>query len=260
MSDLLTTNQVQNLLHVDRTTIYRMVENGRLPAIRVGKQWRFSQPEIERWLLSQTAGSASRAEVVHTQPAVASIVSSTDLKHVLPLACVQLIQDAFAEILGVMMVVTDMQGNPVTSLSNPCGFYTALTIDPQSLAHCLRTWQDLAADPALAPRYIPSEMGLLCARGLIRVESELKGMLVIGGIAPEEWPPAMTFISQLAIMFGQSPNTVFSNVGGVFHLDKTAQERTLHSVQRIADIISHIASDRNELCGRLQAIAALTDI
>jgi excisionase family DNA binding protein len=48
MSDLLTTNQVQDLLHVDRTTIYRLVESGRLPAIRVGKQWRFSRPEIER--------------------------------------------------------------------------------------------------------------------------------------------------------------------------------------------------------------------
>ena len=48
MADLLTTNQVQTLLKVDRTTIYRMVEQGRLPAIRVGKQWRFSRPEIER--------------------------------------------------------------------------------------------------------------------------------------------------------------------------------------------------------------------
>ena len=50
MPDLLTTTQVQDLLQVDRTTIYRMVESGRLPAIRVGKQWRFSRPEIERWL------------------------------------------------------------------------------------------------------------------------------------------------------------------------------------------------------------------
>ena len=76
---------------------------------------------------------------------------------------------AFADILGVMMVVTDMQGNPVTRLSNPCGFYTALTQDPQAVAHCLRTWQDLAADPSLAPRFASSEMGLLCARGLIRL-------------------------------------------------------------------------------------------
>ncbi|HEY3290954.1 MAG TPA: helix-turn-helix domain-containing protein, partial [Anaerolineae bacterium] len=164
MSDLLTTNQVQNRLHVDRTTIYRMVENGQLPAIRVGKQWRFSESEIERWLLSQTAMRPTSLEVVQPQAPVITDGSRTDLKQVLPIACVQLIQDAFAEVLGVMMVVTDMKGNPVTNMSNPCGFYTALTRDPQSLAHCLRTWQDLSADPSLAPRFIPSEMGLLCAR------------------------------------------------------------------------------------------------
>jgi len=38
MSELLTTHQVQDLLKVDRSTIYRMVEAGRLPAVRVGKQ------------------------------------------------------------------------------------------------------------------------------------------------------------------------------------------------------------------------------
>ena len=126
------------------------------------------------------------------------------------------------------------------------------------MAHCLRTWQDLAADPALAPRFASSEMGLLCARGLIRLESTLKGMVVIGGIAPDAWPPAPVQLSHLAETFGQSLSTVQSNVGNVYRMDRAGQERALRSVQRIADIFSHIAGDRNELCGRLQAIAALT--
>ena len=266
MNDLLTTHQVQEMLQVDRTTIYRMVDNGRLPAIRVGKQWRFSRPEIERWLQTQSAQSPQSAEDAPGQtapdqtPAAQSerLAAQPELRTVLPLACVQLIQDAFADILGVMMVVTDMQGNPVTRLSNPCGFYTALTQDPQAVAHCLRTWQDLAADPALAPRFASSEMGLLCARGLIRLESTLKGMVVIGGIAPDAWPPAPVQLSHLAETFGQSLSTVQSNVGNVYRMDRAGQERALRSVQRIADIFSHIAGDRNELCGRLQAIAALT--
>ncbi len=44
MTELLTTRQVQALLHVDRTTIYRMVESGELPRWCVGKQWRFARP------------------------------------------------------------------------------------------------------------------------------------------------------------------------------------------------------------------------
>src|SRR5262245_48585359 len=128
MNDLLTTNQVQTLLRVDRTTIYRLVESGRLPAIRVGKQWRFSRPDIERWLQSQAVASAPTdgpaEQVPPASPASGAQRGPTSLElyDLLPKECVQLIQDAFADILGVMMVITDMQGNPVTAVSNPCGF------------------------------------------------------------------------------------------------------------------------------------------
>jgi hypothetical protein len=51
---------------------------------------------------------------------------------------------------------------------------------------------------------------------------------------------------------------VAPHVEAVYRLDKAAQERALRFIQRIADIFSHIANDRNTLCGRLQAIASLT--
>jgi excisionase family DNA binding protein len=267
MADLMTTNQVQELLQVDRTTIYRMVESGRLPAIRVGKQWRFPRPEIERWLQAQAVvpgnGSVSvSSEPTNTPasspPADSKLVVNSALRELFPLACIQLIQDAFADILGVMMVITDMQGQPVTTISNPCGFYMALAQDPDALAQCIRSWQQLAANPAIEPRFYPNEMGLLCARGLIRVGSELMGMVVIGGIAPEAWPPSADQIACLAEAFGLSPADVEANADAVYRLDKAAQEKALRFVQRIADIFSHIAQDRNTLSGRLQAIASLT--
>ncbi|MCX6028234.1 MAG: PocR ligand-binding domain-containing protein [Chloroflexi bacterium] len=265
MADLLTTNQVQDLLQIDRTTIYRMVESGRLPAIRVGKQWRFPRPEIERWLQTQTVMSAPASGSTE-QPAIsphhvngaARAGASSTLRDLLPITCSQFIQDAFADILGVMMVVTDMQGQPVTKISNPCGFYTALTQDPNAVSQCIRGWQQLAADPAMGPKFYPSEMGLLCARGLIRVGSELKGMAVIGGIAPEVWPPSAEQMACLAETFDLNAADVAANADAVYRLDRAAQEKALRSVQRVADIFSHIAEERNELCGRLQAIASLT--
>jgi excisionase family DNA binding protein len=270
MGDLLTTNQVQQLLQVDRTTIYRMVEGGQLPAIRVGKQWRFSRNDIDHWLqtksvLPATAGAPSTAR---QSPAIPTLLATPanfpsaplPLQALLPLSCVQLIQDAFADIIGVMLVITDMQGHPVTKISNPCGFYTALTQDPEAIAHCIHLWQEMALDPAISPRFMANEMGLLCARGLVRVQSELKGMVVIGGIAPDNWPPTQAQVTDLANKFGQDAATVAANVEGVYRLDKSAQEKALSSVQRIADIFSHIAEDRNALCGRLEAIAALTSL
>lgn len=264
MTDLLTTNQVQALLQVNRTTIYRMVESGRLPAIRVGKQWRFSRSDIERWLQTQAvaavpAGAMIVGEGEGGAPQLASLRMPVDfeLRDLLPKECSQLIQDAFADMMGVMIVITDMLGNPVTQISNPCGFYTALTQDPRSLAQCIRSWQDLATNPAIAPKFIANEMGLLCARGLIRVDSELKGMAVIGGIAPDVWPPSTDKLECLAQTYGLSISYVQANSDAVYHLDRVAQEKALRSVQRIADIFSHIAGDRNAICGRMQAIASL---
>ncbi|MFN8493606.1 MAG: PocR ligand-binding domain-containing protein [Caldilineaceae bacterium] len=269
MADLLTTNQVQALLQVDRTTIYRMVEQGRLPAIRVGKQWRFSRPEIERWLQTRTAQLAptptqSPQPEPTSTPALSAPKNTTfappnpPLRTLLPPACSQLIQDGFAEILGVMLVITDLDGQPLTQVSNPCAFFSALTQSPDAISHCVRTWQQLAVSPTLEPRFSQSEMGLLCARGLIRVGSELKGMVVIGGIAPDRWPPEPRLLTGLATTFGLEQAYVEANVNAVYRLDKATQEKVLRSVQRIADIFSHIAEDRNALCGRLQAIAALT--
>jgi len=258
MTDLLTTTQVQDLLQVDRTTIYRMVESGRLPAIRVGKQWRFSRAEIERWLV--TAASLAKPGPSPTQHAALAVMNGSSLRNLLPATCTQLIQDAFADILGVMMVTTDMQGQPVTEISNPCGFYAALTRGPDALSRCVRTWQELAASPSMEPRFYPSEMGLLCARGLIRVGRELKGMVVLGGIAPEVWPSEPEQLACLAETFGLSPAYVAANADAVYRLDKAAQEKALRSIQRIADIFSHIAEDRNALCSRLQTIASLTSL
>ncbi len=266
MADLMTTTQVQGLLHIDRTTIYRMVESGRLPAIRIGKQWRFSRDEIGRWLLLQGSASApvmlldgtSAAPSSSISPSPKSTTTNSELCDLLPQPCSQLIQDAFADILGVMMVITDMQGQPVTRISNPCGFYATVIRDPEDLGRCVETWQQLATDPAIEPRFFPNEMGLLCARGLVRLGSDLKGMVVIGGIAPEVWPPAPEQLACLAETFGLNPADIAVNADAVYRLDRAAQEKALRSVQRIADIYSHIVEDRNLLCGRLQAIASLT--
>ena len=48
---LLTTEQVAQYLKVDKFTVYRLVSRKKIPAFRVGNQWRFKQEMIEAWLL-----------------------------------------------------------------------------------------------------------------------------------------------------------------------------------------------------------------
>lgn len=47
---LLTTDQVARYLKVDKFTVYRLVAQKKLPAYRVGNQWRFKSSVLERWL------------------------------------------------------------------------------------------------------------------------------------------------------------------------------------------------------------------
>ncbi|MGH7768046.1 MAG: helix-turn-helix domain-containing protein [Candidatus Binatia bacterium] len=48
--NLLTTLQVAEYLKVDKFTIYRLVAQRKIPAFRVGSQWRFKKSVIEDWL------------------------------------------------------------------------------------------------------------------------------------------------------------------------------------------------------------------
>lgn len=238
MSDFLTSKQLQAILDVDRTTIYRMAERGQLAAIKVGGQWRFPRQSLDAWL--QAAGG-------NGQPAPAEATQS--LIEMLPLTCMQLIQDAFADLLGVMVLVTDMQGQLLTTPSNPCGLFTAADSSPVSRQRCLALWSRIAGEPALSPRFLESHIGLLCARGLIRVGSEIKAMVVAGGIAPQHWPPDAPRLQQMAADLALPVQVLHDHLHEVHHLPVEDHARVLAFVQRIADIFAHIIQERLDIAG-----------
>jgi excisionase family DNA binding protein len=47
---LLTIDQVAAYLKVDKFTVYRLVAKRKLPAFKVGNQWRFKRKTIDDWL------------------------------------------------------------------------------------------------------------------------------------------------------------------------------------------------------------------
>ena len=46
----LTVEEVAKRFGVNATTVYRLVQQGRLPAFKVGNQWRFSETRLEAWI------------------------------------------------------------------------------------------------------------------------------------------------------------------------------------------------------------------
>lgn len=52
--NLLTTEQLAQYLRVDKFTIYRLVARKKIPAFRVGSQWRFKRAMIDAWLMKNS--------------------------------------------------------------------------------------------------------------------------------------------------------------------------------------------------------------
>jgi excisionase family DNA binding protein len=54
----LTTEEVLDYLQVNLRTVYRLIKAGKIPAVRVGRQWRFRKRDIDAWLESQRPRAA----------------------------------------------------------------------------------------------------------------------------------------------------------------------------------------------------------
>ena len=46
----LSIEEVAQRFGINRTTVYRLAKLGRLPAFKVGNQWRFSEMRLEEWV------------------------------------------------------------------------------------------------------------------------------------------------------------------------------------------------------------------
>ena len=70
----LTTEEVLEYLQVNLRTVYRLIKAGKIPAVRVGRQWRFRKRDIDAWLDSQRprGGGARPAAPPPARPAAGS--------------------------------------------------------------------------------------------------------------------------------------------------------------------------------------------
>jgi excisionase family DNA binding protein len=46
----LNVDEVARRFGVNVTTVYRLVQRGKLPAFKIGNQWRFSEARLEEWV------------------------------------------------------------------------------------------------------------------------------------------------------------------------------------------------------------------
>lgn len=47
--EILTLDEVASYLRAGKRTVYRLTQNGEIPAFKVGGTWRFRRSELDRW-------------------------------------------------------------------------------------------------------------------------------------------------------------------------------------------------------------------
>jgi len=71
----LTTEEVLEYLQVNLRTVYRLIKAGKIPAVRVGRQWRFRKADIDLWLQGQQAMTPDASRRSALQGAAGSLAA-----------------------------------------------------------------------------------------------------------------------------------------------------------------------------------------
>ena len=84
---LMTVKQLASYLNVNERTVLKLVQEGALPGVKVGNQWRFRKAMIDTWLDDQMLGITPRhVEVARPDASrrLLTLASCFDASHILP--------------------------------------------------------------------------------------------------------------------------------------------------------------------------------
>jgi len=61
-SDILTVEEAADLLRIPRSSVYKLAQEGKIPAQKVGRHWRFHRATLLRWIAGQASFDGKKTE------------------------------------------------------------------------------------------------------------------------------------------------------------------------------------------------------
>ena len=77
VAELMTLEEMANYLRVNKKTIYRMLDNRDIPALKVGHRWRFDKASIDTWLRQSSTGIKSGILVIDDDETICALFKDT---------------------------------------------------------------------------------------------------------------------------------------------------------------------------------------
>jgi len=255
VDDLLTVKEIQDLLKVDRLTVYRMLKDGRLTGFKVGSQWRFPSEEVRKLMSGPRSNSVHSSSPYNGSQATASAAAT-----VLPLHCVQLIKNVFSDIGEIGSVTVAPDGEPLTEMSNSCRFCNLILSSEKGRRGCVASWRALSTQKNPKPGFATCHAGLNYAGAPISLDGELVAMVIAGQCYAEAPDPEdeEARVPRLAEDYGLDPHALAEAAREIRTLDERKRELLGDWLESVAKTFEDVGRERAQLMGRLRTIAAVS--
>jgi excisionase family DNA binding protein len=247
MEDFLTTRQVLDILKVDRITIYRMLNDGRLKGTKIGQQWRFSRAEVEGLL------NGDRLVIANSKTA-----DDTGL----PVHCLQAIQDLFATVSQYSAVLISPQGDLITEISNPCRFCELFHKNPVASEACQASRVGFIQQAENGHTRFTCHSGMNYVGTQVIVGDEFIGLFLVGGFGIDPGDPGekASLLDELGTRFGISNSLLSAAYEQMPILLADQQNQLGNWSTSAANAFESILRERLGFAMRLKKIADLTQI
>jgi excisionase family DNA binding protein len=77
MSELMTLEELAQYLRFTTKTIYKLLKQDRIPAVKIGSKWRFDKQVIDDWLHQQMKSGKTSILVIDDDPFIQSLIKET---------------------------------------------------------------------------------------------------------------------------------------------------------------------------------------
>lgn len=244
METFLTTKQVQDLFKVDRITVYRMLQDGRLKGVKIGNQWRFPQREVERLL------SGSPVEVAVTE----------ERESVFPIHCVQTIQNLFTSVSQCSALIIDQNGEMVTEISQPGPVCELLMETEAGQELCHAFWREMASEIKGRSEIFTSKTGLSYFGSIILNQNKKQGVFMAGEfyLSGSDESLELGKLKKIALACGIDEEKMIEAAKKVRRLSLEEQNHLSLQPKAAAMAVESILGERTAFMERLQQIANLT--
>lgn len=244
MEKLYTTKQLEELLKVDRITIYRMLSDNRLNGVKVGGQWRFTQSEIDRLLGEEQAAEDVAVETISD----------------FPTCCMRNMQDMFAGIIGIGAVTVTLHGKLLTQPTFSNSFCEMMLASEAGANACKQSWLKIISSPD--DGYQKCHAGLNYRRSAIFSNNTPIAWLIAGQfyLKPPDKAKQEQEFEDLAKSYDIPEEKLLDASQKIPVLTELQKAQVLEWTPKVAENMETLIKERLQILDRFKKISELSSI